>query len=90
MGLLKDPYELTSADIGKGHVVNLDSEQLSSELSFAGLEVIWVKGSFIKLVPDNELLSSSFYTSERLNGMFEMSGHLDPNLCAELVVRCKG
>ena len=88
MGLLKDPYALTEADQRKGHVVNLDQILLNSALETAGLKILWLVGSFLKLVPDSELVSSGFYTDERLKAMFELSAGVDPDLCAELVARC--
>ena len=55
----------------------------------AGWALAWTRGSFLKMVTDSEMMSSDFYTEERLEAIFRLSKELPPELCAELVVRCE-
>lgn len=88
-GYLTDAYTLNDDDFRKGHVINFDKDSLETCVQNSGWSVEWTKGSFLKLVPDSEMQTSTFYDDKKLDAIFEVSKEVPSDFCAELVLRCK-
>jgi SAM-dependent methyltransferase len=88
LGLMKVTTELTMADLKKGHLRVYTKESFREDVLSAGYNIDWIKGSFVKTVTDAEMKRNAFYSVNKLRAIYEMSKRLDPELCAELIMRC--
>lgn len=90
LGMLPYTEMLSDADLTKGHKRVYTVETLVRDVKQAGLEIEFVKGSFLKIGNDAEMKrNTTFYHPKMFKGIFDLSQDLDPDLGAELIVRAR-
>jgi hypothetical protein len=82
-------YSFSQSDYDKGHKRIYNLRLLTGELMHHNFEIIDIRGSFIKVLPDAALTSCGAFTPEILEGLFTLSKDVPPELCAELIVTCR-
>lgn len=89
LGILTSVHQFSQSDYEKGHETVYDVDSLQNELKRSGFRIQNLDGYFVKTVPDQQMKDNSdFYTNDYLRANFELSRKLEPDICAELIVRC--
>jgi SAM-dependent methyltransferase len=89
LGLSESVYSFSKSDYDKGHKRIYDLGSLTKELQQCGFDIIETRGSFVKVLPDEALVSSNVFGPRILAGLFEISKDVPPDLCAELILTCR-
>jgi len=82
MGIAK-PYQLTYADLGKGHRRNYDMGYLMGVIGNAGFEIIGQRGIFFKPLPSEMLMEH--YDPKLFDALYEM-GKSVPDMCSSIMI----
>lgn len=83
MGLIKNYYELTEADLSKGHKRIYDANRLRNDIEAAGLQVVVLKGVFLKPLSSSQM--EIFSDDELFDALYEVGKEL-PEFCSSLLV----
>jgi len=82
MGLIKDYYALTEADIEKGHVRIYDMNSLKKDFEKAGLSIEHIGGILLKPLSHTQM---ERWDSNVVDALYEL-GHELPEYCSSLIV----
>jgi len=83
MGIIKNPYELSEADLKVGHKRFYDGKTLAEDFVRGGMKPVDVGGVFLKPLPNAQMAS---WSAELLEALYIVGGEL-PEYCGLVYVR---
>jgi SAM-dependent methyltransferase len=86
MGILRDEGAFSDQDIRLGHRRVYDMAALESDLRTAGYRRIEIRGYNLKLVSTAMMAG---WSRQLFDALYEVSGQLPPDLCADLLALCR-